>query len=32
LQVRRELTAYSDRDLNELGLSRRDIRRVARMA
>lgn len=32
LQVRRELTACSDRELNELGLSRRDIRRIARMA
>ena len=32
LQVRRELTAYSDRELNELGLSRGDIRRVARGA
>jgi uncharacterized protein YjiS (DUF1127 family) len=32
LQVRRELTAYSDRELNQLGLSRRDIRRIARKA
>ena len=31
-QVRRELTAYGDRELNDLGLSRRDIRRIARMA
>jgi uncharacterized protein YjiS (DUF1127 family) len=30
LQVYRELTAYSDRELNELGLSRREIPRIAR--
>jgi uncharacterized protein YjiS (DUF1127 family) len=30
LQVYRELMAYSDRELNELGLSRRDIPEVAR--
>lgn len=30
LQVYRELKAYSDRELNELGLSRRDIPRIAR--
>jgi uncharacterized protein YjiS (DUF1127 family) len=30
LQVYRELMAYSDRELNELGLSRRDIPEIAR--
>jgi uncharacterized protein YjiS (DUF1127 family) len=30
LQVYRELMAYSDRELNELGLSRRDIPQIAR--
>ena len=31
LQVYRELMAYSDRELNELGLRRRDIRAIARI-
>ena len=30
LQVYRELMAYSDRELNELGLSRRDVPEIAR--
>jgi uncharacterized protein YjiS (DUF1127 family) len=30
LQVYRELAAYSDRDLSELGLARRDIPKIAR--
>jgi uncharacterized protein YjiS (DUF1127 family) len=31
LQVRRELMAYSDRELSELGFSRREIPKIARM-